>query len=818
MIRAGWICRKYSLTRAVVGLLLVAGLSGLATAATPDDADGREDIVAEAFEEARGVRADLFVPHSSVLGKLPGPAGLAAAQPQFREMFACEGANRIEFTPEQKAQLRRDFKYYSYGGGPRSDGPTSLGVTGAYVDSLNLRGELFVTYVVPNTPAAGKLQSDDVIIGANGKRFRPAHDPRLPMGYALYESTTPKLGGKLVLQILRDGEAMNVEMKLPVLPPYAEHWPYDCPRSKAIADRMLELVLECDGSGGRSLWTTLFLLASGDDAALDMARRQIYRGLKDEYPAEKTGKTWGTSYRLLNLTEYYLITGDSKVLKEIEHHRAVLQSGQSAAGGWGHSCPCAGYGEVNCTGLTALASLAMARECRVKMDPEALAQSIRYSARFIGSGAPYGDHSSGLRLGASNNGKASMGAVAYRLFGLDDVGERWGRACAYMYLQPEAGHAEGIFNLAWDPLAAAQAPIEEFAIHMNNRMWYYELARTHEGGLRFFRGGHFGYPVGQTAAIGLAYMLARKKIYLTGAPRSVFAIEPPDHATADAAMYYRRKNWKALKAALTRYLADDASKHKDYARKLLDAYERMEANAAASIKVAEENIRRKRVYAARNSLIALGHALGEQRPEIVRLLKLTPERPARVRHYKGFPVEPKLTLRAAPPEKMEMVEWKNLLPMMKAARGTPLARCKVYRPGKSGSGPEGDWYAAKYEAAGWRDATGAQTLKPGDEIWLRRDLPVYIPTKSFKQLVLSSKSCQGELYLNGYRLADFDTGDYYLGAGAVRALKQGVNVLAIHVENPYDGIISVDFTLKSASDLKLPEGPVPMPGLEGLTP
>jgi lysine/ornithine N-monooxygenase len=84
--------------------------------------------------------------------------------------------------------------------------------------------------------------------------------------------------------------------------------------------------------------------------------------------------------------------------------------------------------------------------------------------------------------------------------------------------------------------------------------------------------------------------------------------------------------------------------------------------------------------------------------------------------------------------------------------------------------------------------------------------------------VLSSKSCQGELYLNGYRLADFGAGDYYLGAGAVRALRQGVNVLAIHVENPYDGIISVDFALKSASDLKLPEGPVPMPGLEGLTP
>jgi hypothetical protein len=688
MIRAGRICRKYSLTRAVAGLLLVAGLSGLATAA-PDDADGREDIVAEAFEEARGVRADLFVPYSSVLGKLPGPAGLAAAQPQFREMFSCDGANRIEFTPQQKAQLRRDFKYYSYGGGPRSDGPTSLGVTGAYVDSLNLRGELFVTYVVPNTPAAGKLQSDDVIIGANGKRFKPAHDPRLPMGYALYESTTPKLGGKLVLQILRDGEAMNVEMKLPVLPPYAEHWPYDCPRSKAIADRMLELIIECGGAG-RAVALDHAVPAgqrrrrgAGHGPARHLPRAQ------GRIPGREDGADLGD---LVPAAQPDRVLPDHGRLEGAQGDRAPSRGppvGPERRGRMGPQLPLRGLRGGQLHGADR-AGLAGAGPGVPRQDgPGSPGPEHPLQRPVHRLGRPVRRPQLGASAGASNNGKASMGAVAYRLFGLDDVGERWGRACAYMYLQPEAGHAEGIFNLAWDPLAAAQAPIEEFAIHMNNRLWYYELARTHEGGLRFFRGGHFGYPVGQTAAIGLAYMLARKKIYLTGAPRSVFAIEPPDHATADAAMYYRRKNWKALKATLTRYLADDASKHKDYARKLLAAYERMEANAAASIKVAEENIRRKRVYAAKNSLIALGHALGEQRPEIVRLLKLTPERPARVRHYKGFPVESKLTLRAAPPEKMEMVEWKNLLPMMKAARGTPLARCKVYRPGRSGGGPEG---------------------------------------------------------------------------------------------------------------------------------
>ncbi len=797
-------------------LLLSAGLAGLWCEASRGQSAAPaapEDPVIAALNEVRDTRADLFVPHSSVLGDLPGPAELAAAQPQFRELFAAKSPYSIAFTAEQKERLAHRYKHYSFAGNPRSASLTSLGVTGAYIQALDTRGELFVVAVVPGTPADGKLRVDDLIIGANGRLFRDRRDPRIPMGHALYESTTEKLGGKLTLQLLRAGEAMNVIIDLPVLPPYADNWPYDCQRSKLIADGMLRLVLDNESSGGRGLWQALFLMASGDDAALDLARRIIYRSVKDEYPREKVGRSWGCAYNLVNLTEYYLLTGDSKVLGAIDHNRAVLQAGQSRAGGWGHGCPCGGYGEVNCVGLVALNGLALARECGLKMDKRALAQSIRYHARFIGAGVPYGDHNSGLRAGASNNGKAGMGTLAYKFFGLPDTAERWARAVAYMYLQPEAGHAEAIFNLAWDPLAAAIAPREEFAVHMNNLLWYYELARTHEGGLRFFRGGHFGYPVGQTTALGLAYMLPRKKIYLTGAPKSVFAMTPPNATLADAAMHYRRKNWASLKAVLTKYLSDESNEHLDYARKLMDAHERMEANAAVTIKLAEANIRKGELYTARGQLITLGHALSQRRPRITELLAKTPSQPRRPRQKPTFTVEPKATVFAVAPEKPALYEWQTLLPLAEASKRTPEGKCLVYRPRKPGDKPAGAWFDADYKPTGWEQVRGQQTLRPGRQLWIRRALKPYGSLKAFEQLMLMAKDCQGELYLNGYKLADFTAGEFYLGSGALTALKAGDNVLSARIENPQDRTVAADLGLKNATILRFPELKGPILGL-----
>ena len=64
---------------------------------------------------------------------------------------------------------------------------------------------------------------------------------------------------------------------------------------------------------------------------------------------------------------------------------------------------------------------------------------------------------------------------------------------------------------------------------------------------------------------------------------SVFAHRPPEELK-DAAWLYRQKRWKELKASLEKYIASSPASQENltYARKLLDAYIRLESHAAAT--------------------------------------------------------------------------------------------------------------------------------------------------------------------------------------------------------------------------------------------
>ena len=65
--------------------------------------------------------------------------------------------------------------------------------------------------------------------------------------------------------LVRKGEAMNVVLELPVLPPYSDTWPYDCERTTKIADTMEAMRLPCGagrGFGCVSLATKPYPVAS----------------------------------------------------------------------------------------------------------------------------------------------------------------------------------------------------------------------------------------------------------------------------------------------------------------------------------------------------------------------------------------------------------------------------------------------------------------------------------------------------------------------------------------------------------------------------
>jgi hypothetical protein len=79
--------------------------------------------------------------------------------------------------------------------------------------------------------------------------------------------------------------------------------------------------------------------------------------------------------------------------------------------------------------------------------------------------------------------------------------------------------------------------------------------------------------------------------------------------------------------------------------------------------------------------------------------------------------------------------------------------------------------------------------------------------------MLMAKDCQGELYLNGYKLADFKAGDFYLGSAALTALNEGTNVLSARIENPQGRTVAADLGLKNSTSLSFPEFKGPSLGL-----
>jgi hypothetical protein len=210
------------------------------------------------------------------------------------------------------------------------------GITGAYVTELLGRKEMVVVHVLADAPAGGVLRADDAIIGANGRLFVDPEDPRPEMGHALVESQSPELRGALTLHVVRDRKPMNLEIDLGSTLSYSDTWPFDCEKTRRVRQAALDFVISSHPWHRYNFWTPLFLMASGDDAALELARRHLCASLKDQYEENTGASAWTGGYRLINLCEYYLLTGDSSVLPAIQHQAEGVAWAQYRSGSWSH--------------------------------------------------------------------------------------------------------------------------------------------------------------------------------------------------------------------------------------------------------------------------------------------------------------------------------------------------------------------------------------------------------------------------------------------------------------------------------------------------
>jgi hypothetical protein len=410
---------------------------------------------------------------------------------------------------------------------PRDD--SQFGPTG--IHGMRAKQELRVTYVAEGSPADGKVKAQDVIVGANGKKFEA--DAVRELAAAIGVSEGASANGKLTLELKGGRQA---ELKLKVLGDFSDTAPANCKKTDAIvtavADRMITMPKELAEDHLAVGW--LGLMATGEDKYLDFVkanlpaqewakpdREQIMAVVRGEGDLGYVGWYWG--YRLIALCEYHLLTGDKSVLPGIETYAVALSKGQDAAGTWGHRMATQvrggrlpGYAHINQPSLACFIGLALARKCGID-DPavvNALAKCQGFFNTFTGRGAiPYGVHSPNSR-DFDNNGMGGLAALAMSLVGDKEAARFFSRQVAADYDRLETGHATHFFNVIWSPLGANVAGPEVAREFHKRSDWLYTLYRSWDD--QFTHNGRTQKAINTNGALLLNYCTPRKAIFITG--------------------------------------------------------------------------------------------------------------------------------------------------------------------------------------------------------------------------------------------------------------------------------------------------------------
>ncbi|BCX50322.1 hypothetical protein HAHE_42300 [Haloferula helveola] len=406
-----------------------------------------------------------------------------------------------------------------------------VGVTGIF--AAILEGDLQVTQVTAGTPSEGKLEKGDLLLSVDGQTL-DVQDPRHPLGFAI--NAAEGRDGKMEFAVRRDGRERKVSIQLEPIGSYSSTYPVDCAKSQRIVDETAAFILDQGGPADGGITgnlEALFLLSTGEEKYLPAV---------EEYVVELAGKpvggsTWGIGYSGILLGEYYLATGDKRVLPGLEARCKRLQEGQYY-GGWGHGVTKCGPGYVtggllNAAGDQALTTLILARECGVTVDETMYNDALRFFFRFAGrGGVPYGDHHP--ELWWSSNGK--NGGLASALTLLPDEKFQAGAqllalAEADTYFDSETGHGSTFGNITWRNIVDALVPAEHKTSYWRQKgklMWYFELSRMPGGGFRtpWYPGyGPIGKaPTYQTGLIGMAYTSYRRNLRICGKPRTEFSV------------------------------------------------------------------------------------------------------------------------------------------------------------------------------------------------------------------------------------------------------------------------------------------------------
>lgn len=475
--------------------------------------------------------------------------------------------------------------------GPDKEVPgflVNLGPTGAR--AVLTEKTFVVRYIFKDSPAIGRLKLDDEITGVFGKPFAPHHftgghgyeGPIMDFGEAIEKAEGKD--GKLVLNVTRGSETLEVKIDLEPIGTFSPTFPMNCKKSDLLRAKALKYFV--DHPESLSVWqaharsaVTLALLSS-DDSKQQAAGKAMALKWSGESPDAGTW-TWNLSYQLITLSEYHLLTRDASVIpmiktvsgyleraqykgkivvwqaKESEDPSKIDAAQQLYDGGFGHAPYVSGlgkngYGPMQYTTCLAVIGWQLAGRCGVDAGSDFIKRSLAFIHRGSNA-AGYVAYGGEFTL---NNGLIDPVAWKKSTGGDNYVG-RSGAAILAHKLSPEFtesaeylpkyvgylkhafksmpdGHADSNLGIIWGLMGAA-ASEDEAALRalMDYHKAFFNMMRCHDGSFVLLPGRDYadnGYYMASryhpTATMALAYGLGNPKLLVQGISVSIPGVNP----------------------------------------------------------------------------------------------------------------------------------------------------------------------------------------------------------------------------------------------------------------------------------------------------